>query len=307
MRLIIASAALALFAAPASAQVFAVDQRVPLKVVGDTDEFVTLAQIAPGGAAPGGPFDSWVWTFMRAPQLTGAARFDASAVLTRFDCRAGTRQRLRYEFYLGEVAVNDTAHDEAPARPVAGSPEAAALRTVCEPTFQPASAVYPNGARGVRRQVQQFWSAVASDASGWALDRQAPLKPTAETGEALGFVEGPADGRAPPAPFEAWTWTFTKQMRPGSDGAWNGVAVLTRYDCAAGTRRALRMQFYQGETLIHEMDAPAEPAAAPSAGSMEDFALKTACDPAFQANMPVDRRGARAVRTSVAGYFASLR
>ena len=293
-------------AAPVSAQVFAIDQRVPLKVVGDTDDFVTLAQIAPGGRTPTAPFDSWVWTFTRAPQLSGAARFDASAVLTRFDCRAGTRQRLRYEFYLGEVAVNDAAHDEAPARPVAGSPEAAALRTVCEPGFNPTFAVHPNGARGLRREVNAFWAETATEASGWAIDRSTPLKVTAETDEALGFVEVAADGRAPSAPFEAWTWLFTKRMRPGPDGSWNGAATLTRYDCAAGTRRALRMQFYQGETLIHEMDAPAEPAAAPAAGSMDDFALKTACDPAFQAAMPVDDRGARAVRTSVAGYFATL-
>lgn len=306
MRLLALTAAVCVLAGPASAQVFAIDHRVPLKVVGDTDEFVTLAQIPPGGQAPGAPFDSWVWTFMREPQLSGVARFDASAVLTRFDCRAGTRQRLRYEFYIGEVAVNDTGHSEQPARPVAGSPEAAALRTVCEPGFNPTLPVYPAGARGVRRQVQQFWAEVAPDTSGWALDRGAPLKPTAETGEALGFVEVPADGRAPSAPFEAWTWTFTKRMRPGPDGLWNGAATLTRFDCSAGTRQPLRMQFYQGETLIRELET-SEPAAVPAAGSMDDFAMKTACDPGFQPDMPVDPRGARAVRTSVAGYFASQR
>ncbi|MBU1323868.1 MAG: hypothetical protein KJ676_01345 [Alphaproteobacteria bacterium] len=306
MRLLALTAAVCALAGPASAQVFAIDQRVPLKVVGDTDEFVTLAQIPAGGQAPGAPFDSWVWTFMREPQLSGVARFDASAVLTRFDCRAGTRQRLRYEFYISEVAVNDTAHSEAPARPVAGSPEAAALRTVCEPGFNPTLTVYPAGARGVRRQVQQFWAGVAPDTSGWALDRRAPLKPTAETGEALGFVEVPADSRALSVPFEAWTWTFTKRMRPGPDGLWNGAATLTRFDCSAGTLRPLRMQFYQGETLIHELET-SDSATVPAAGSMDDFALKTVCDPAFQANMPIDTRGARAVRTSVSGYFASLR
>ncbi|HEV2082025.1 MAG TPA: hypothetical protein VGR32_06150 [Brevundimonas sp.] len=307
MRLLVISTFAALLAGPAAAQVFAVDQRVPLKVVGDTDEFVTLAQIPADGGAPTRPFDSWVWTFTRVPQLSGAARFNASAVLTRFDCRAGTRQRLRYEFYLGEVAVNDAAAQEAAAVPAAGSPEAAALRTVCDPGFNPTSAVHPNGARGLRRSVEAFWSETATEASGWAMDRTAPLKPTAETGEALGFVEVAPDGRAPTAPFEAWTWTFTKQMRPGPDGAWNGVATLTRFDCAAGTRRPLRMQFYEGETLIHQMDAPSEAGSAPAAGSMDDFALKTACDPAFQRDMPVDSRGARAVRTSVAGYFATLR
>lgn len=306
MRLIIATSAVVLLAAPASAQVFAVDQRVPLKVVGDTDEFVTLAQIAPGGRAPTAPFDSWVWTLTRAPQLSGAARFDASAVLTRFDCRAGTRQRLRYEFYLGEVVVNDTAHDEAPARPVAGSPEAAALRTVCEPGFNPTFAVHPNGARGLRREVNAFWAETATEASGWAIDRRQPMKPTSETSEAIGFVEIPADGRVPSGPFEAWNWTFTRQMRPGPDGSWNGAAVLTRFDCAAGTSRPLRMQFYQGDTLIAELE-PTDQAARPSAGSMEDFALKTVCDPAFQAGMPVLRDGARWVQGSARGYLSSLR
>ncbi|WP_298124473.1 hypothetical protein [Brevundimonas sp.] len=306
MRLLMLTLACAALAAPAAAQVFAIDQRVPLKVVGDTDEFVTLAQIPAPGQAPTGPFDSWVWTFMRAPQLSGAARFDASAVLTRFDCRAGTRQRLRYEFYMGEVAVNDTAHSEGPARPVAGSPEAAALRTVCEPGFNPTLTVYPAGARGVRREVQSFWAEVAPDTSGWALDRREPMKPTSETGEALGFVEVPADGRAPSAPFEAWAWTFTKQMRPGPDGLWNAAAVLTRFDCAAGTRTALRTQFYQGDTLIHELE-PTEPAARPNAGSMEEFALRTACDPGFQPGMPVLREGARWVQQSARGYLSSLR
>lgn len=128
---------------------------------------------------------------------------------------------------------------------------------------------------------------------------------TAETDEALGFVEVAADRTAPSAPFEAWTWMFTKRMRPGPDGSWNAVATLTRFDCGAGTRRPLRMQFYQDGTLIHEMTTT-DAAGAPGAGSMDDFALKTACDPAFQRDMPVDPRGARAVRTSVTGYFATL-
>lgn len=305
MRLFLIAAAACALAGPAAAQVFAIDQRAPLKVVGDTEDTVYLTQIPEDRRAPTAPFDGWVWTFSRAPQLTGAARFDASAVLTRFDCAAGTRRRLRYEFYLGEVVVNDAAADEAAAVPTPGSPDASTLRTVCDPSFNPTFAVHPR-ARGLRSSVSQFWSETATDASGWALDRTAPLKPTAETDEALGFVEVAADGAAPSAPFEAWTWLFTKRMRPGPDGAWNAAATLTRFDCAAGTRRPLRMQFYQDGTLVHQLEAT-DVAAAPAAGSMDDFALKTACDPAFQAAMPVDPRGARAVGESVAGYFASLR
>lgn len=305
MRLLLASAAFACLAGPAAAQVFAIDQRVPLKLAGFTENTATAVQIVAEGQAPTGPFDAWVWTFTRSPQLEGVARFDGTAVLTRFDCRAGTRQRLKYEFYLGEVVVNDTPHQEAAAAPVPDSLEAAALRTVCDPSFNADYRVRPIGARGLRANFEDFWNSVAAEAgSTWAMDRTAPMKPTSETDAAIGFVEVPADGRAPTAPFEAWTWTFSRQMLPGPDGPWNGAAVLTRYDCAAGTREPLRMQFYQGETLIKELEAP-EAAAAPEPGSMEEFALKTACDPAFQSQMPVLREGARWVRRSVDGYFAS--
>lgn len=308
MRLLLLTAAIAAVAGPAAAQVFAIDQRVPLKVVGDTDELVTLAQIPAGGQAPSGPFDSWVWTFMRQPQLTGVARFNASAVLTRFDCRAGTRQRLRYEFYLGEVVVNDAAAQEPPGRPAPNSIDAAAFRTVCDPAFNPDQGVRLNGARGARQEAEAFWNEVAFESSGWAMDRRAPLKPTAETGELVAFVEVPTESWPPEGgTFDAWAWSFLRDMQPGGgDASWNASAVLTRYDCRARTHQDLRLQFYQNDTLVQ--DFPGEtPAAVPTPGSLQEFALKTVCDPAFQSGMPVLRDGPRATQRSVAGYFASMR
>lgn len=173
MRLLIASAVFALLAGPACAQIFAIDQRVPLKMVAATEDVVSLAQIPAFGQAPTGPFDAWVWTFTREPQLSGSARFDGSAVLTRFDCRAGTRQRMRYEFYIGEIVVNDSAYDEAPSRPAAGSLDTAAFQTVCDPAFNPDMEVRMNGARGARQPIERWWRSLTPSGGGLdALNRR---------------------------------------------------------------------------------------------------------------------------------------
>lgn len=160
MRLLALAAILAALAAPASAQVFAIDQRVPLKLIGDDDETVSFAQVYAEGRAPAtATFDSWVWTFMRSPQGRGPARWDTGAVLTRYDCRAGTQQRMRYEFYLGEVAVDEATQQEAPNVPAPDSISAAALRTVCDPTYNPDNSVL-DGARGIRELVDGFFASL---------------------------------------------------------------------------------------------------------------------------------------------------
>lgn len=155
---LLAAACVSLAAAPAAAQVFAIDQSVPLKLIGDDDETVSFVQIPGEGQAPAnGSFDGWVWTFTRNVRGEGAARWNTAAVLTRFDCRAGTRQRMRYEFYIGEMAVSDSPYSEAPGAPNPGSIEAGALRTVCDPAYEPENPVL-KGARGIRATVDAFFA-----------------------------------------------------------------------------------------------------------------------------------------------------
>ena len=109
------------------------------------NDIVFMVQSTPPTVTPSEPVEVWVWTFYRAPKDTPRlGEHDRMAVRTRVDCRADTREGLRYEGFLGDAFVGGFDHSgwAAPSSPDTASAEI--MRMACEPGYGDGLLAFPD-------------------------------------------------------------------------------------------------------------------------------------------------------------------
>jgi len=100
------------------------------------NDIIFMVQSPPLTVAPSGPVEVWVWTFYRTPEdMPGFGNRDSMAIRTRVNCQAGTRERLRYEAFLGDAFVGAFNHSGQPAPSTPDTASSEIVRVVCEPGY----------------------------------------------------------------------------------------------------------------------------------------------------------------------------
>lgn len=82
---------------------------------------------------PGGPLDTWVWAFLKAPIVQGDQSADTIAFQYRVDCAASTTALLRGETYLGGAFQTSQTVDAPPAYAEPETLLANVVALVCDP------------------------------------------------------------------------------------------------------------------------------------------------------------------------------
>lgn len=258
---------------------------------------------------PNGAVDVWEWLFLGRPLTTvGKTVLVARATLQRVDCDKQTSQPLAVEHYAGDKLTSTKKSSEEPA---AAKPAVKRLLdSACDPTYKPDAPTFPDfraaqaeavkiladrkkkladrkkdsseASSGKREGLASTDSNSAT--SGEAERVVAPLRLVALNRKTRSFhmAANAAPKDRPAQPLEIWIWEFTQKARQlDGEPSYDTWATRMRVDCRAETVRPQLREGYRDGRFDKSWELMGKARKAVR-GSLDDAALRAACDPHYR-------------------------